>query len=70
MAAARVRADDPLVTTLLSDIQTNAILSATGAHWEEDVNDWWAMNTDTRSTAIVLQKLWHALTLRTASIRT
>lgn len=57
MAAAQARADDPLVATLLSDIQSSAILSATGAHWEEDVNDWWAMNTDTRSTAIVLQAL-------------
>jgi uncharacterized protein YfaS (alpha-2-macroglobulin family) len=40
--------------TLLSDLNNAAILSATGAHWEEDEYDWWSMNTDTRSTAIVL----------------
>jgi uncharacterized protein YfaS (alpha-2-macroglobulin family) len=43
--------------TLLSDINNAAILSATGAHWEEASYDWWAMNTDTRSTAIVLDTL-------------
>jgi uncharacterized protein YfaS (alpha-2-macroglobulin family) len=43
--------------TLLSDINNAAILSATGAHWEEANYDWWAMNTDTRSTAIILDTL-------------
>jgi len=45
------------ITTLLSDINNAAILSATGAHWEEDRYDYWAMNTDTRSTAIILDAL-------------
>ncbi|MCK6626652.1 MAG: Ig-like domain-containing protein [Anaerolineae bacterium] len=45
------------IQTLLSDINNAAILSATGAHWEEDQYDWWAMNTDTRSTAIILDTL-------------
>lgn len=45
---------DGRLTTLLSDLNNAAILSATGAHWEEDHYDWWSMNTDTRSTAIVL----------------
>ena len=45
------------VDTLLSDLNNAAILSATGAHWEEDAYDWWAMNTDTRSTAIILDTL-------------
>lgn len=49
--------DDPRVQTLLSDLNNAAILSATGAHWEEDGYDWWAMNTDTRSTAIILDAL-------------
>ncbi|CAA9298965.1 MAG: FIG01020654: hypothetical protein, partial [uncultured Chloroflexia bacterium] len=44
MAIAHERADDPLIKTLLGDLQTNAILSATGAHWEEDAEDWWSMN--------------------------
>ena len=45
------------IDTLLSDINNAAILSATGAHWEETQSDWWAMNTDTRSTAIILDTL-------------
>jgi uncharacterized protein YfaS (alpha-2-macroglobulin family) len=45
------------IDTLLSDLNNAAILSATGAHWEEQQRDWWAMNTDTRSTAIILDAL-------------
>jgi alpha-2-macroglobulin len=48
---------DARLATLLSDLNNAAILSATGAHWEEAHHDWWAMNTDTRSTAIVLDTL-------------
>jgi len=50
-------AEDPRVATLLSDLNNAVILSATGAHWEEQEVDWWAMNTDTRSTAIILEAL-------------
>ncbi len=42
------------VQTLLSDLSSAAILSATGAHWEETRVDHWSMNTDTRTTAIVI----------------
>ncbi len=45
------------IDTLLSDLQNEAILSATGAHWEEAGYDYWAMNTDTRSTAVILDAL-------------
>ncbi len=48
---------DRRIETLLSDLQSAAILSATGAHWEEADYDWWAMNTDTRSTAVILDAL-------------
>ncbi len=48
---------DSRINTLLSDLNNAAILSATGAHWEEAHYDWWAMNTDTRSTAIILDAL-------------
>jgi uncharacterized protein YfaS (alpha-2-macroglobulin family) len=51
------RGGDDRVETLLSDLQNAAILSATGAHWEEANYDWWAMNTDTRSTAVILDAL-------------
>ena len=50
-------AADERVDTLVSDLINAAILSATGAHWEEPDYDWWAMNTDTRSTAIILDAL-------------
>jgi len=52
-----IESSDPRLKTLLSDINNAAILSATGAHWEESGRDWWNMNTDTRSTAIVLSAL-------------
>jgi uncharacterized protein YfaS (alpha-2-macroglobulin family) len=52
---------DPSDTTrtkaLLSDFNNAAIVSATGAHWEEQSADWRNMNTDTRSTAVVLEAL-------------
>ncbi len=48
---------DERIRTLLADLNNDAILSATGAHWEERYHDWWAMNTDTRSTAIILDAL-------------
>ena len=45
------------VDSLLAAITGEAILSATGAHWEEEQVDYYSMNTDTRSTAIVLAAL-------------
>ena len=45
------------VDTLLDDITSAAIVSATGAHWEEAQVDYYAMNTDTRSTAVVITAL-------------
>ncbi len=46
-----------LIDTLVSDLYGAAILSSTGMHWEEAQFDRWAMNTDTRSTAIILDAL-------------
>jgi len=45
------------IDTLVDDITSSAIVSATGAHWEEEQVDYYAMNTDTRSTAIVVAAL-------------
>ena len=42
---------------MLSDISSRAILSATGAHWEEATPDVYNWNTDTRTTAITLGAL-------------
>lgn len=57
MALQRADPNDPGINTLRADLNSSAILSATGAHWEEDNRDWWAMNSDTRSTAIALAAL-------------
>ena len=45
------------ISDLTSDLTSAAILSATGAHWEEDYNDWWNWSSDTRTTALVLSAL-------------
>jgi uncharacterized protein YfaS (alpha-2-macroglobulin family) len=45
------------IDTLVADITDAAIVSATGAHWEEQQVDYLAMNTDIRSTAIVVAAL-------------
>jgi uncharacterized protein YfaS (alpha-2-macroglobulin family) len=47
----------PQIDTLLAEITDEAVVSATGAHWEERQVDTYAMNTDTRSTAIVVAAL-------------
>jgi hypothetical protein len=48
---------DPRLQTLLADLSSLAIISATGTHWEEKEIDRWNWNTDTRTTAIVLSTL-------------
>lgn len=45
------------VSTLLSDIYSGAVLSATGAHWEEAERSHRNLNTDTHTTSIVLSAL-------------
>jgi hypothetical protein len=42
------------IKTLLTDLNSRAIVSATNAHWEEGWTDFWNMNSDTRSTAIMI----------------
>ncbi|MFN8411817.1 MAG: Ig-like domain-containing protein [Anaerolineales bacterium] len=45
---------DERINTLMSDLQTAAIQSSSGAHWEEGTADFRGWNTNTRTTAIVL----------------
>ncbi|MBN1430418.1 MAG: Ig-like domain-containing protein [Anaerolineae bacterium] len=45
--------DDPRLDTLQSDLINEAIVSATGAHWE-DTYDYHTWTTNTRTTAMVL----------------
>ncbi|MCC7119361.1 MAG: Ig-like domain-containing protein [Anaerolineales bacterium] len=46
--------EDGRILALLSDLQAGATLSASGAHWEEDFQDYRNWNSDIRTTAIVL----------------
>jgi hypothetical protein len=45
---------DPRLETMAADFNSDAILSASGTHWEEESPDYWNWNTDTRTTALVL----------------
>ena len=45
---------DTRIDTLMSDLATATVQSAAGAHWEESAKDYWNWNSDTRTTAIVL----------------
>jgi alpha-2-macroglobulin len=45
------------IETLLSDLAGSAIVTSTSAHWEEGWVDLWNMNTDTRTTSIVILAL-------------
>lgn len=49
--------DDSRIRTLLSDLNSAAIVSSTGAHWQETEPERWNWNTDTRTTALVLDAL-------------
>jgi uncharacterized protein YfaS (alpha-2-macroglobulin family) len=49
---------DSRLSTLVSDLVSHAALSATGAHWDEEgESDYWNWNTNTRSSAIILDAL-------------
>ncbi|MBP8293224.1 MAG: hypothetical protein KAX65_10650, partial [Caldilineaceae bacterium] len=54
MAMHEVDAGDARVQTLMDDLTGSAILTAAGASWQEQGADYQTMNTDTRSTAMVL----------------
>lgn len=49
--------NSPTAATLLSALNSEAILSATGAHWEEQTRDWFNWGSDTRTTALALLAL-------------
>ncbi len=52
-----INADDPRIDTLENALINQAIVSATGTHWEEERDDRFNWNTDTRTTAMVLTAL-------------
>ena len=53
----RLDPDDTRAMELINDLNSAMIVSATGAHWEEDYQDWWNWNTDTRTTALALRAM-------------
>jgi uncharacterized protein YfaS (alpha-2-macroglobulin family) len=58
VALSLLEPEDPQrVQTLLGDLAGDAVVSATGTHWEEAKPDYWNMNTDIRTTAIVVWAL-------------
>lgn len=54
LALAALHPGDTRIATLLDDLAGSANRSATGAFWQEETTDWQTLNTDTRTTAIVL----------------
>jgi hypothetical protein len=42
---------------LLTDLNDSAIISATGAHWEDAVPDWFNLSSDIRGTAMIIDAL-------------
>lgn len=61
LTLAFVTLDDPTSPersrVLLDDLTGAAVVSATGAHWEEEGVDWLTMNSDVRSTGLALSTL-------------
>ncbi|MBN1221594.1 MAG: Ig-like domain-containing protein [Anaerolineae bacterium] len=57
MALHRLDENAPQLDTLLNDLNSAAVVSGTSAHWEETRPDYRAMNTDIRSTAIIIAAL-------------
>ena len=57
MALAALDKQDARIKTLLADLQSAAITSATGLNWQERERDWANASTDARSTAIILTAL-------------
>ncbi len=47
----------PQAQTLISDLQAGALLSSTGAHWEDQNLGWWNMSTTVSTTAQVAYAL-------------
>jgi uncharacterized protein YfaS (alpha-2-macroglobulin family) len=63
---------DARLKTIISDLASAAVLSASGAHWEEANSDSLNWNTNVRSTAIILDALATAdphNTLNAAAVR-
>jgi alpha-2-macroglobulin len=57
MAYNRVDRNNAHQQALLSDLANEAVISASGAHWENSDEDWRNLSTDIRGTAVVIAAL-------------
>ncbi len=57
MSLDKVQPGDARVKTLLNDLNSAAIASATGVSWQEKAYDWFNFDSSVRSTAIILNAL-------------
>ncbi len=59
LALLKTEQSESQIQTLLADLTSQAVMSASGTHWEEGSPDSWNMNTNIRSTAIALWSFSH-----------
>ncbi|HLU09140.1 MAG TPA: hypothetical protein VK003_05700, partial [Oceanobacillus sp.] len=57
MALHFIDAEDARIAVLRSNLLAEAVMSATGTHWQESYLDYWNWSTNTRTTAIILGAL-------------
>ncbi len=57
MTVQLINSEDARIETLRANLISDAVMSATGTHWEESRIDYWNWSTDVRTTAIVLKAL-------------
>ncbi|MEQ8676740.1 MAG: Ig-like domain-containing protein [Aggregatilineales bacterium] len=60
MAYLELDPEHDAIDALVSDLTSTAILTATGAHWEENDENSWVWNSDTQTTSIALAALLRA----------
>lgn len=51
---------DPHIAALLADLAEEAIISATGAHWEDNSQRWGRLSSDIQGTAMIVEALTQA----------
>ncbi len=57
MTMGQLGAPKDSISEILNDIDAAAFISGSGISWQEKENDFWTMNTDTRTTAVILEAL-------------
>jgi hypothetical protein len=57
LAIGRANSNDARLQTLFAELNTRAVSSATGIHWENGITCYWCMSTNTHATALVLSAM-------------